>query len=128
MSYLLDTCTFLWLCQEPTKVPSSMRSILEDVSNEIYLSVISVWEIALKESLGQFQFAKSLNDLVDSATHELGINLLDLNVNACSMLRKLPAIHRDPFDRMLVCQAIVGGLIIVTPDSEIAKYPVEISW
>ena len=103
---LLDTCTFLWVVGGAKELSARTREAFADPGNEVLLSAASAWEVAVKHRLGR----------------------LDVDEESALHLAKLPDLHRDPFDRMLVAQALVGGLTLVTPDDAIRQYPVRTLW
>ena len=128
MKILLDTCTFLWLILESPRLPVSALRIFADPDNEVYLSAISTWEIALKNSLGKLPLPGRAEVFVAEQRKLHGIETLPLEEEASLYLPLLPKLHNDPFDRMLVCQSIVHGLTILTPDPLIAQYPIRTTW
>ena len=128
MKILLDTCTFLWLILESPRLPVSARRIFADPDNEVYLSAISTWEIALKNSLGKLPLPGRAEVFVAEQRKLHGIETLPLEEEASLYLPLLPKLHNDPFDRMLVCQSIVHGLTILTPDPLIAQHPIRTTW
>ena len=128
MKLLLDTCTFLWAIEGGARIPGATRDLLAATENDVFLSSVSAWEIAVKHALGRLPMPAPPDRYVPAQRASRGISMLALDEESALQLAKLPALHRDPFDRMLVCQALVGGLTIVTPDPEIARYPVRILW
>lgn len=130
MKLLLDTCTFLWLIWDEAPLTTPMRSVLADPDNDVFLSVVSVWEAVQKHAIGKL----SLNAREPAWEHFVRqreaheITPLPFNENAVRHLSALPEIHRDPFDRMLICQAIEESLTIVTPDQAIRRYPLRTMW
>jgi PIN domain nuclease of toxin-antitoxin system len=125
---LLDTCTFLWLNSGLSLVSPLARGLCADRDNDLYLSVVSAWEIALKQVAGRLPLPQPAAQYVPSRREANGIASLDLSEEAVLQLPKLPPLHTDPFDRMLICQAIAHGLAILTPDEWIARYPVRVLW
>lgn len=101
---------------------------MAEPSNGLYLSAISVWEIVSKHAAGKLELSETPEGLVSSYREDSGIHALPFSEEAALMLSQLPPIHRDPFDRMLICQAIVEGLTILTPDPLIRQYPVRTYW
>ena len=128
MRLLLDTCAFLWIVAGSGKMSARARVACADPENELLLSSVSAWEIALKNSAGKLPLPEPPVRYVPSERIRHGIEPLPLDEEATLHLSKLPALHRDPFDRMLICQAIAHGLEIVTPDPAIAQYPVRTLW
>jgi PIN domain nuclease of toxin-antitoxin system len=125
---LLDTCTFLWVCAGSPDLSASARRIFSDPANEVYLSAVSAWEIALKHALGRLPLPDPPDRFVPQQRALHAIDPLPLDEAAVLQLGKLPVRHRDPFDRMLVCQAVAHGLIVLTPDPLIEQYPVRTQW
>ena len=121
MRFLLDTCAFLWVV-EGAGLPSRVVEIVRAPEHELYLSAVSSWEIATKYSLGKLGLAESPERLVPEEREKHHIAALPLDEESALQVARLPRLHRDPFDRLLVAQAIVHGLTILTPDSDIAKY------
>ncbi|MEO7144782.1 MAG: type II toxin-antitoxin system VapC family toxin [Bryobacteraceae bacterium] len=128
MKLLLDTCAFLWAIAEPERLSRQVRELLVDPANEPCLSVVSVWEIGVKYALGRLPLPQPPAALIPAQRRSHGIETLALEEEATLYIPRLPKLHLDPFDRMLICQAIVHGLSILTPDGEIAQYPVRTIW
>jgi PIN domain nuclease of toxin-antitoxin system len=126
---LLDTCAFLWIILGEAQLPKSALHIFKDPANEIYLSAISSWEIALKNSIGKLPLpGPSAGKFIAAQRTAHGIETLPLDEEASLYLPLLPKLHTDPFDRMLICQSIVHGLTILTPDTLITQYAVRTAW
>jgi PIN domain nuclease of toxin-antitoxin system len=127
MKLLLDTCTFLWLAGgEPLSEVAA--NAIRDPSNDVLFSAVSSWEIVLKYGSGRLPLPEPPEKLIPTERRLRRIAPLALDEDAAFHLRRLPALHRDPFDRMLICQAIAHGLAIVTPDPLITQYPVRVIW
>ena len=130
MRLLLDSCVFLWLIWDEPELSAPARATIADPANEVFLSSASLREITVKHLCGKLVLRRA----VDPSTYYIeqriahGIEALAVDEAAVAQLPKLPALHRDPFDRMLVCQAIAHGLILVTPDEAIRRYPVRTFW
>jgi PIN domain nuclease of toxin-antitoxin system len=119
---LLDTHVLLWWATDETRLPPSWRQLIGDSTNAVFVSSVSVAEIAIKASLGKLTAPKDLQaDLVDEGFEELS-----LNFDHAAMLRDLPWHHRDPFDRMLIAQALVEGLPVATMDPHFASYGINV--
>ncbi len=122
MKLLLDTHLLLWAAGSPSLLPSAARSLLEDPLNELLFSAASFWEIAIKNGLGRSDFqvdARVLRrGLLDNGYQELAISS-----EHAVFIDSLPPLHKDPFDRMLVAQATVEGIILLTADALVAQYP-----
>ncbi len=128
MRLLLDTCTFLWLVDDHPSLSARARDAIVDPANEVYLSAASAWEIVIKHALGRLELTLPVDDYLPRQRELHGIEPLPINEDATLALVKLPARHRDPFDRILVAQAIMDGCSLVTPDPLIKGYPVSILW
>jgi PIN domain nuclease of toxin-antitoxin system len=128
MRLLLDTCTFLWIGLGDRSLSRRAREAFTDPTNEVYLSAISAWEIALKHALGKLPLPAQPTLLVPDLRARHQIEPLPLEEPAALAVAQLPGLHRDPFDRMLICQAIMGGLTLVTPDPLIRQYAVPTLW
>jgi len=128
MNLLLDTCTFLWVVSGDAALSKAAGNAIRDEANAVYLSPVSAWEIAVKHSLGRLELVRPPDRFVPEARALHGIAELPLTELAVLYLPRLPAAHRDPFDRMLVCQALAGGHTIVSPDPLLSAYPVPLLW
>jgi PIN domain nuclease of toxin-antitoxin system len=128
MKLLLDTCTFLWLVRGDRQLSEPATRLFQDPANEVYLSSVSAWEIAVKHGLGKLPLADAPARYVTRERERHGIDPLPLAESETLMLDKLPAVHADPFDRLLICQAIQHGLTLLTPDPLIHRYPVAVQW
>jgi PIN domain nuclease of toxin-antitoxin system len=125
---LLDTCTFLWIVEGGQKLSPQARAACRDPGNEVLLSAVSAWEITQKHMLGRLPLPEPPEQFVVRYREGHDFTSLPLEETAVFHLFRLPRLHRDPFDRMLICQAIADGLAIVTPDPQIAQYPVRVLW
>ncbi len=128
MRILLDTCAFLWIAAGSRELSPAARELFRSPDNEVYLSSVSAWEIAVKSALGRLPMPLPPERFVPEARALHHIQPLPLDEDSCLLAAKLPSLHRDPFDRMLVCQAMAGALVILTPDPDIARYPVRTAW
>ena len=120
--FLLDTHAVLWALADPAKLSRAARTALEDARNEVFVSVVSGWEIAIKRALGKLEAPDDL----EAAIRMQGFEPLLLTFHHAAQAGGLPPHHRDPFDRMLIAQAQAEGLILVTRDSNIPLYGVRI--
>ena len=128
MKFLLDTVTFLLAIDENSRVSDEARKYIEDPYEQVYLSAVSALEIAIKHSLGKLDLPLPPDRLVPMARERLGAEELPLAESSALGVRRLPPIHADPFDRVLVAQAISVGMTILTPDEAIRQYPVPTIW
>lgn len=123
MNLLLDTCTFLWVVLEPARLSAHVTRLVADPGNTVFLSTVSAWEIAVVYALGRVTLQQPAEIFVPTQRQNHGIDLLPLSEAAALYVPNMPPIHRDPFDRMLICQAIVHDLVLLTPDPLIRQYP-----
>jgi PIN domain nuclease of toxin-antitoxin system len=128
MRILLDTCTFLWITADSPELSADAKRLFTDRSNEVFLSVISAWEISVKHALGKLPLPEPPQQFVPRQRAAHGAASLPLDEMAVLQLPGLPQLHKDPFDRMLVCQAIAAGLTLLTPDAAIRAYSVPTMW
>ena len=128
MKILLDTNAFLWLSFDESRLSDEGRALVSDTGNELFVSAVTAWEIAVKHQLGKLQLSLAPSEFVPKARSAIGAEPLSVDESAALVLGRLPKIHRDPFDRMLICQAIDQGMAILTSDSDIRKYPVKSVW
>jgi PIN domain nuclease of toxin-antitoxin system len=119
MTSLLDTCIILWAAREPNQLSARVRDLLLDPREELVFSVVSAWEIALKPQLGIADAARWLRQ----SARNLQASILPVRLEHIAALEKLPSRHRDPFDRLLIAQAVAGQLALVTADAAIRSYP-----
>ena len=123
MKYILDTHALIWLIESSPKISSKIKKEMKNPSNLIFLSSVSLWEIAIKTGLGKLElkmpFIKLLKDLKNT-----NINILQIENSYLTGLSVLPKIHKDPFDRLIISTAIIENLTIVTADENIRKYGV----
>jgi PIN domain nuclease of toxin-antitoxin system len=124
MRILLDTCEFLWLVTGDPKLSPPVEAAVRDPQNQVFLSVVSFWEISLKHSLGKLPLPQSPAQFIPLQRAKHLIAPLALDEAAVAQLSGLPALHRDPFDRMLVCQAQAHALALASSDSLVRQYPV----
>ncbi len=128
MRLLLDTCTFLWMAIDAPQLSARARELFADPVNDLFLSSISSFEIALKHSLGSLPLPEPPGRYVPTRRQTYGVQSLPLDEESALHLARLPKLHSDPFDRLLICQASIHGLGILTPDEAIAQYPVRTLW
>jgi len=127
MSLLLDTCTVLWLARGDMQVSTRQRSAIASDA-DVWISAASAWEIAIKHAMGRLPLPVPVKQFVREIRERYQFKLLAIDEESALLVAKLPPLHRDPFDRVLVSQAIVHGLTIVTPDPAVTDYPVRTVW
>jgi PIN domain nuclease of toxin-antitoxin system len=120
MQYLLDTHVILWWFTTPEKISTKARKLIKDKSNNIFLSSASFWEMAIKKSLGRLTLPHNLIEAVATESFKI----LPIMPEESLGVADLPLIHSDPFDRLLIIQAKLNDLVIITHDAKIAEYPV----
>jgi PIN domain nuclease of toxin-antitoxin system len=125
---LLDTCTFLWILGDSPRLSERARQAFAEAENEVYLSAASAWEIAVKHGLGRLPLTSPPDVFVPEQRKAHGIAPLPVDEEAALYVAQLPDLHRDPFDRMLVAQATLHGLTVLTPDEAIHQYAVRKLW
>jgi len=125
---LLDTVTLLWIAGDDPRLSDRAQRAFVEPSNEVFLSAVSAWEIAVKYSLGRLTLPAPPERILPELRSRYGIAALPLSEEATYHLERLPKHHRDPFDRMLICQAVAHGLTLLTPDPQIQLYPVATVW
>lgn len=127
MAFLLDTHAFLWFISGDNQLPSSVRDKIKDINQSCFLSAASLWEITIKKQLGKLTLKISLDELFEYADRNQ-IEIVQITYDHLLILLDLPNHHRDPFDRLIVAQAIAENLTLVTRDKVIKKYKVKHVW
>lgn len=128
MDILLDTCTFLWLISGDARLSDKAVTHIQDPDNDIYLSAASAWEISLKHSQNRLALPADPSEYVPQQRERHGVDPLAISEGAALLSARLPEVHRDPFDRILVSQALDLGMTILSPDPILRKYPVKVLW
>jgi PIN domain nuclease of toxin-antitoxin system len=128
MKLLFDTHTFLWAIGGSTRLGAGCRRAILDPGNELLLSVASVWEMAIKVGLGKLRLGAPIPRLIDGARATLGIAILPIDLAHVMRVQDLPFHHRDPFDRLLVSQALAEGLGVLSADRVFDRYGVKRIW
>jgi PIN domain nuclease of toxin-antitoxin system len=128
VKYLLDTHAFLWWIGDDPSLSDKARKIIADSSNEIYLSSVSIWEIAIKSRTGRLEFSGDLESFVDQQILKNSFQPLPITLAHAARIKKLPNHHRDPFDQMLVAQGAVEGMPLISIDKKIKSYDIEVVW
>jgi PIN domain nuclease of toxin-antitoxin system len=122
MKLLLDTHIFLWFISGSAQLSASFRESIQNPDNEVYLSVVSLWECIIKYQLGKLPLPESPEIYLPKQRERHRIDSLTVDELSVAQLIKLPSLHRDPFDRLLICQALQHNLIIVTADAAVMAY------
>ncbi len=128
LDLLFDTHSFIWWADEPMKLSRAALAALEDESNRLFLSDVSIWEMQIKVQIGKMKLQLPLQDLIDSQQRDNEVEILPIKTEHILALDNLPFHHKDPFDRLLIAQSIVEGFTIVTVDSEFPAYPAKLLW
>ena len=126
MRILLDTHVFLWYISADKRLPEKVLSAIRDSNNEIYLSVVTLWEATIKYQLGKLPLPSSPELYLPSQRRRHLIRSLSVDERSVSELIKLPPHHRDPFDRLLICQATANNMVLATVDDEMRNYSVSL--
>jgi len=125
--YLLDTHVLLWMQDDNIALSKTARKILEDSTTQLYLSIVSLWEITIKQSLGKLQLEYSLDELIDSCNTS-NITILPIDYGTLKILKVLPFLHRDPFDRIIIATSIELDLDLISNDETTKKYMSKVIW
>ena len=128
MRYLLDTHAVVWWAQGDARLSGRVRSLIENDTRDIGLSVVSAWELQIKQSIGKLELSAPASSLFTKLVVEQSFSLFRLELDHIATLSTLANHHRDPFDRVLVAQAISEECTLVTKDSVLAKYGVKTYW
>jgi PIN domain nuclease of toxin-antitoxin system len=118
---LIDTHIFVWMAGEPERLSPAVAAAVVDPDNDVFVSAVSVWEIAIKRALGRLPFPL---ERLDVLLAEMGVEILDLTAAHAIAAGDLPRLHDDPFDRALVAQAKVEGMTLISADHAVARYDV----
>ena len=128
MRLLLYTHAFLWFVQRDKRLSSNVRTLIEDPANDIFLSIASNWEIAIKASLGKIAFNEPFATFLPNQLNFNTIATLPITIAHTIALSTLPNHHRDPFDRMIIAQAIVEQIPVLVSDPAFRSYPITTLW
>ncbi len=124
--FLLDTHAFIWLSENDPNMSANLREKM-DQAETVYLSIVSLWEIAIKINIGKLSLKKNYEQ-IEIELNSSDILLLPISFNDTKKLCSLPLYHRDPFDRMLIVQAMERSLILVSRDNKFTDYPIQTLW
>lgn len=128
MKLLLDTHTFLWMDADPAKLSATAKSLVTDPGNDLLLSATSLWEIQIKSMLGKLQLRVPLPEMVQENEQKNGLVVLPIAADHVYYLDQLPAVHNDPFDRLIAAVACVEGATLLSADAVFQQYPVSLEW
>lgn len=121
MRFLLDTHVLIWVISDPDRLGRDVRDEIASSRNEVFFSAASIWEIAIKAALRRSDFEIDPNEVIDEASF-LGFVELTITAKVAATVKDLPGIHHDPFDRLLVAQAMAEPVVLLTADSKLAGY------
>lgn len=126
--YLLDTHAFLWFLQKNKRIPPNAVDKIQDSQYQVYISIVSFWELSIKSSLGKLDLGESISDLI-KRSEGLGFITLDIESSHLEKLASIPFKHKDPFDRLIIAQGITDDLIILSGDRYFKDYTeAQIEW
>ena len=125
--YLLDTHTLLWSLYDSEKLSTFVKRVLLDEEEVVYFSVVSLWEIAIKQSLGKLGVPQTIPEIYEECVRQ-DYRCLNITPEQCELVKQLPNTHGDPFDRLMICQAQEKKLTFLTRDQNISKYEIETYW
>ncbi len=123
MNLLLDTHTFIWWSCNPEKLPADLINLIKNPANALFLSTASTWEVQIKIGIGKLSFTEDWEKIVSREIENNFIQIVPISLEHTFALKKLPPVHKDPFDRMLIAQGLTENFTIATNDSFIKQYP-----
>ena len=128
MKFLLDTHTFIWYVTNNQKLSLPAQQLINDGNNEVLLSIASIWEMAIKHSIGKLSFELPFEIFISQQLAVNNFDLLNIEVNYLNVVANLPLHHRDPFDRLIIAQAMVERIPVVGIDEIFDSYPIQRLW
>lgn len=128
MRVMLDTHTFIWYVTNNSKLGVTTKVIIDDGNNEAFLSIASIWEMAVKQSIGKLSFGLPFRMFIEQQLSLNRIELLNINLAHIDIIASLPLHHRDPFDRLIIAQAMVENIPILSADVIFDSYPIQRWW
>ncbi len=128
MKLLLDTHTFIWWNSNSSKLSKRALELCSDRNYTLFLSLVSIWEITIKSQLGKLSLNESFTEIIENQQRLNNLQILPIRLNHILALHDLPLHHRDPFDRLLISQAILENAILVSRDSVFQYYSVTLEW
>ena len=128
MRLLLDTHAFIWWDEAPSRLGASAYAACLDPANELAVSAVSAWEMQIKRALGKLTIRKPLRQLIGDQVEHNALEVLPVSLEHVLRLDALPSIHKDPFDRLLVAQALAENCALISHDPIVAQYPVTVIW
>jgi PIN domain nuclease of toxin-antitoxin system len=128
MDILIDTHAFLWFIEDNEKLSNKAKNVIENENNRKFLSLASVWELARKYSIGKIKFEQNFNDFIDEQLAVNNITLLAIKLEHIKIVSQLTLHHKDPFDRLIITQAIAENLPIISIDNIFDSYAIQKIW
>lgn len=128
MRLLLDTHTFIWYATDNSRLSTIARSLINNGENDIFLSTASIWEMAIKHSIGRLSFSLPFMEFIKQQLSVSNIGILEINLDQIEIVASLPLHHRDPFDRLIISQAIAEQIPILSVDSVFDNYAIARLW
>lgn len=128
MKLLLDTSVFLWWITDSDRLSRRARELIADGANDVWFSVVSGWEIVIKAALKRIGFPGNADSFIPEQLAVNSFEILPIHLRHVLRIARLPAIHQDPFDRMLIAQALEEKLTILSADRQLARYPAPVAW
>jgi PIN domain nuclease of toxin-antitoxin system len=128
MRLLVDSQSVIWAVDDPTRLSPAATTALQDPANELFVSAATVWEVAIKTALGKLTLSSSYRDWMNQAIADLGLSVLPVTVDYAAAQAALPLHHRDPFDRLLIAQAMTEGIRVVSSDVQFDAYGINRVW
>ena len=128
MRLLLDTHTFIWYATDNSRLSTIARSLINNGENDIFLSTASIWEMAIKHSIGRLSFSLPFMEFIKQQLSVSNIGILEINLDQIEIVASLPLHHRDPFDRLIIAQAITEQIPILSVDSVFDNYAIARLW
>lgn len=127
MIYLLDTHTFIWFIEGDSSLPESVRKSITDPSSKNFISIASIWEIAIKINVGKLILQTPFPQ-IEKKINENDFQILPVSFGHTQVLTTLPHFHKDPFDRMIIAQSITEDLTVISKDKNFSLYPIKLLW
>ncbi|CAB1076338.1 twitching motility protein PilT [Alkalispirochaeta odontotermitis] len=128
MRYLLDTHAFLWFVLDDQRISNEAKSIIEDSKNKIYFSAASAWEIAIKTKLARLKIEGEFESFIIEQLSTNSFVPLSISISHSLYTHRLPQVHKDPFDRIIIAQSALENLLLISKDREIRKYEIAMVW
>ena len=128
MRYLLDTSSFLWYVSDHHRLSTAATERLDDPVSTIHLSLVSIWEVAIKFNMGKLDLPVPFDEFVDTTIHSYSLRLLNIQIPHLRRVARMPLLHRDPFDRLIIAQSQVENIPVITSDATFDRYPVQRVW